>query len=162
VSAVFVAASSSLPQIMAVSDYKPRLVSDVFARGGERIGEYKYEVRKLVTIDKVPKQMIDAFLAIEDRQFYEHTGINYLAIARAMLTNLTSSRTQGASTITQQLAKQLFLSPERTYTRKNQRSIAREKVGREFIERRDSLFVPEPNLLWFGRKRCRCSGGYLF
>jgi penicillin-binding protein 1A len=148
VSAVFVAASSSLPQIMAVSDYKPRLVSDVFARGGERIGEYKYEVRKLVTIDKVPKQMIDAFLAIEDRQFYEHTGINYLAIARAMLTNLTSSRTQGASTITQQLAKQLFLSPERTYTRKIKEALLAKKLEENLSK--DEILYLYLNQIFFG------------
>lgn len=148
VSAVFVAASSSLPQIMAVSDYQPRLVSDVFARGGERIGEYKYEVRKLVTIDKVPKQMIDAFLAIEDRQFYEHTGINYLAIARAMLTNLTSSRTQGASTITQQLAKQLFLSPERTYTRKIKEALLAKKLEENLSK--DEILYLYLNQIFFG------------
>ncbi len=148
VSAVYVAASSSLPQIMAVSDYKPRLVSDVFARGGERIGEYKYEVRKLVTIDKVPKQMIEAFLAIEDRQFYEHTGINYLAIARAMMTNLTSSRTQGASTITQQLAKQLFLSPERTYTRKIKEALLAKKLEENLSK--DEILYLYLNQIFFG------------
>lgn len=148
VSAVFVAASSSLPQIMAVSDYKPRLVSDVFARGGERIGEYKYEVRKLVSIDKVPKQMIDAFLAIEDRQFYEHTGINYMAIIRAMVTNLTSSRTQGASTITQQLAKQLFLSPERTYTRKIKEALLAKKLEENLSK--DEILYLYLNQIFFG------------
>lgn len=148
VSALFVSISSSLPQIISVNDYKPRLVSDVFARGGERIGEYKYEVRKLVPIDKVPKQMIDAFLAIEDRQFYEHKGINYIAILRAAMTNLTSSRTQGASTITQQLAKQLFLSPERTYTRKIKEALLAKKLE-ENLSKEEILYL-YLNQIFFG------------
>lgn len=148
VAALFVSASSSLPQIISVNDYKPRLVSDVFARGGERIGEYKYEVRKLVSIDKVPKQMIDAFLAIEDRQFYEHKGINYAAILRAAITNLTSSRTQGASTITQQLAKQLFLSPERTYTRKIKEALLAKKLE-ENLSKEEILYL-YLNQIFFG------------
>jgi penicillin-binding protein 1A len=146
--ALFVSVSSSLPQIISVNDYKPRLVSDVFARGGERIGEYKYEVRKLVSIDKVPKQMIDAFLAIEDRQFYEHSGINYMAIVRAAFTNLTSSGTRGASTITQQLAKQLFLSPEKTYTRKIKEALLAKKLE-ENLSKEEILFL-YLNQIFFG------------
>ncbi len=148
VAALFVSASSSLPQIISVNDYKPRLVSDVFARGGERIGEYKYEVRKLVPIDKVPKQMIDAFLAIEDRQFYEHSGINYMAILRAAFSNLTSSGTRGASTITQQLAKQLFLSPEKTYTRKIKEALLAKKLE-ENLSKEEILYL-YLNQIFFG------------
>ncbi len=155
VAALFVSASSSLPQIISVNDYKPRLVSDVFARGGERIGEYKYEVRKLVPIDKVPKQMIDAFLAIEDRQFYEHSGINYMAILRAAFSNLTSSGTRGASTITQQLAKQLFLSPEKTYTRKIKEALLAKKLE-ENLSKEEILYL-YLNQIFFGSGQ-RCCG----
>ncbi|MDX9730323.1 MAG: PBP1A family penicillin-binding protein [Bdellovibrionales bacterium] len=147
--AVYVSISSSLPQILKVSDYKPLLVSDVYARGGEPLGEYFQEVRKLTPIDKVPKLLIDAFIAIEDRQFYEHKGLNYTAILRAFITNLTAGRTrQGASTITQQLAKQLFLSPEKSYSRKLREALLAKKL--EDALSKDEILYLYLNQIYFG------------
>lgn len=131
-----------------MSDYKPLLVSDVYARGGEKIGEYSRQIRTLVPIDKVPKQLIDAFLAIEDRQFYEHEGINYLAILRALVTNVTSGKTVGASTITQQLARQLFLSPEKTYTRKLKEALLAKKLEENLSK--DEILYLYLNQIYFG------------
>lgn len=147
--ALFVSLSSSLPQIIKVSDYKPLLVSEVYARGGEKIGEYSQQYRKLTPIEKIPQRLIEAFIAIEDRQFYEHEGINYIAIARAMLTNVASGRTkQGASTITQQLAKQLFLSPERTYTRKIREALLAKKLEENLSK--DEILYLYLNQIYFG------------
>jgi len=147
--AFFVSITSSLPQIIQVSDYKPLLVSDVYARGGEKLGEYFRENRKLAPIDTIPKMLIDAFLAIEDRQFYEHSGINYLAILRAVITNFTAGRSKsGASTITQQLAKQLFLSPEKTYTRKLREAILAKRLE-ENLSKDEILFL-YLNQIYFG------------
>lgn len=147
--ALYVSLSSSLPQIIQVSDYKPLLVSDVYARGGEKLGEYYQQVRKLTPIEKIPKRLIDAFIAIEDRQFYEHTGINYFAIARAFVTNLTAGRSRrGASTITQQLAKQLFLSPEKTYTRKLREALLAKKLEENLSK--DEILYLYLNQIYFG------------
>lgn len=111
--------SESLPQMIKVEDYKPLLVSEVYARGGEKIGEFTREKRILVPYDKMPKKLIQAFIAAEDDTFFEHGGINYLAIMRAFFVNLTSGeKRQGASTITQQVARSLLLSSEKTYIRK--------------------------------------------
>lgn len=149
VAALIVSINSSLPQIMNVSDYKPLLVSEVYARSGERLGDFSREIRKLTPIEKIPKRLIDAFVAIEDRQFFEHTGINYLAIARAALANFTSGRTkQGASTITQQLAKQLFLSPERTYTRKIKEALLAKRLE-ENLTKEEILYL-YLNQIYFG------------
>lgn len=148
-SALYVSITSSLPQIISVEDYKPLLVSDVYARGGEKIGDYSRQIRTLIPYEQIPQQLVYAFLAIEDRQFFEHGGINYLAILRAMLTNLTSGRTkQGASTITQQLAKQLFLSPERTYTRKLREAILAKRLE-ENLRKEDILYL-YLNQIYFG------------
>lgn len=147
--AIFASITGSLPQIIKVDDYKPLLVSDVYARGGEKLGEYFRENRTLTPIDKIPKKLIDAFLAIEDRQFYEHSGINYMAILRAMVTNFTAGRTKvGASTITQQLAKQLFLSPEKTYTRKVREILLAKKLEENLSK--DEILYLYLNQIYFG------------
>lgn len=117
--AIVKSVSSSLPQLITVEDYKPLLVSEVYDRNGKRIGEFLRERRTLLPFDKIPTQLINAFMAAEDDQFYQHKGINPQAIFRAALANLRAGRTvQGGSTITQQVAKTLLLSSEKTFTRK--------------------------------------------
>lgn len=112
-------AQSSLPQLITVKDYQPLLVSQVYDRNGKKIGEFFRERRTLVPYEKIPKNLINAFLAAEDDQFFEHKGINPQAIFRAALANLRAGRSvQGGSTITQQVAKTLMLSSEKTMTRK--------------------------------------------
>lgn len=119
VAIVLFSMAASLPQMIKLEDYKPLLVTEVYARGGEKIGEYFRENRTLIPYDKVPKRLIQAFLAAEDDQFFEHSGVNYIAIMRAFLINISKGeKRQGASTITQQVARGLLLSSEKTYTRK--------------------------------------------
>ena len=138
---LFVSASSNLPQIMKLEDYKPLLVSDVFARGGEKIGEFSRENRILVPFDKIPKLLVNCFLAAEDDTFYEHGGLNYLAILRATLANLRAGRTkQGASTITQQVAKSLLLTPERTLARKIKEALLSYKME-ENLSKQNILYL---------------------
>lgn len=119
IAALLVSMSASLPQMIKVEDYKPLLVSEVYARGGEKIGEYFRENRTLIAYDQVPQKLTQAFLAAEDDKFFEHGGVNYIAILRAFMINISSGeKRQGASTITQQVARGLLLSSEKTYTRK--------------------------------------------
>lgn len=114
-----VAVSSNLPKLITVQDYDPLLVTEVYARDGEKIGEFFRERRILIPYDKLPKQLINAFIAAEDSKFHEHKGLNFFAIFRAFLANIKEGRkVQGASTITQQVARSLLLSPEKTYVRK--------------------------------------------
>lgn len=119
IATVFVSLSSNLPNLITVEDYEPLLVSEVYARGGEKIGEFFREKRILVPYEKIPKNVINAFVAAEDAQFFEHHGINFTAILRAVIANVKAGRkVQGASTITQQVARSLLLTPEKSYVRK--------------------------------------------
>lgn len=116
--------SSDLPQLITVEDYSPKIVSEVFDRKGEKIGEYFREKRILVPFEKIPQQLIQSFVAAEDSSFFRHSGLNFVAIFRAFLANLKAGRrVQGASTITQQVARSLLLSSEKTYTRKIKEAI---------------------------------------
>lgn len=116
---IVVYVQSTLPQLITLEDYKPLLVSKVYDRNGKKIGEFFRERRQLLPHKDIPQQVINAFLAAEDDQFYKHKGINYLAIIRAQMANLKAGQTvQGGSTITQQVAKTLMLSNERTIVRK--------------------------------------------
>lgn len=110
----------NLPPLVTVEDYKPSLVSEVYASGGEKVGEfYREEVRLLVPYEDIPPLFVKAFLAAEDDSFFEHHGLNYIGIMRAIWVNLTSGRKkQGASTITQQAARTISLSLKKTYERK--------------------------------------------
>lgn len=110
---------SSLPQMITIKDYKPLLVTQVYDRNGKKAGEFFRERRTVIPYEKMPKQLIQAFLAAEDDQFFEHKGINVAAILRATIANIRAGKSvQGGSTITQQVAKTLMLSSEKTLTRK--------------------------------------------
>lgn len=116
---IYQSVKSTLPQLITVKDYEPLLVTQVYDRNNKKIGEFFRERRTLVPYDKIPKDLVHAFLAAEDDQFFQHKGINPQAIFRAALANLRAGRSvQGGSTITQQVAKTLLLSSEKTLTRK--------------------------------------------
>jgi penicillin-binding protein 1A len=108
----------NLPDISELSDYRPKLPLRVFSAEGTLIGEFGEERRHLTPIQDIPKVMKDAVLAIEDARFYEHGGVDYKGMARAALANLGRIKSQGASTITMQVARNAYLSTEKTYTRK--------------------------------------------
>jgi len=108
----------NLPDVSELSNYHPKLPLRVYTAEGRLIGEFGQERRTLVPIEQIPKVMKDAVLAIEDARFYEHNGIDYLGVLRAALANLAREKSQGASTITMQVARNVYLSSEKTYTRK--------------------------------------------
>jgi penicillin-binding protein 1A len=108
----------NLPDISDLSDYRPKLPLRVFTSDGVLIGEFGEERRSLVPIQEIPKVMKDAVLAIEDARFYQHGGVDYLGVIRAGLANVGRLKSQGASTITMQVARNVYLSSEKTYTRK--------------------------------------------
>ena len=108
----------NLPDISDLSDYRPKLPLRVFSAEGILIGEFGEERRSLTPIREIPKVMIDAVLAIEDARFFQHGGVDYKGVLRAALANLGQLKSQGASTITMQVARNVYLSTEKTYTRK--------------------------------------------
>ena len=108
----------NLPDISDLSDYRPKLPLRVFSAEGVLIGEFGEERRNLTPIAEIPKVMKDAVLAIEDSRFYSHGGVDYRGLLRAALANLGRVKSQGASTITMQVARNVYLSSEKTFTRK--------------------------------------------
>lgn len=141
---------STLPQMITVADYKPLLVSKVYDRNNLQIGEFFRERRVLVPYDQTPKHLINAFVAAEDDQFFSHTGINFLAIARATLANLRAGHTvQGGSTITQQTAKTFFLSNERTLIRKAKEALLAIELE-QHLSKEDILYL-YLNQIFFGQ-----------
>ena len=110
--------SPQLPDVSALSDYRPKLPLRVYTADGVLIGEFGEERRELVPIADMPKTLKDAVVAVEDARFYQHPGIDPKGLLRAVLANLRHGVHQGASTITQQVARNVYLSAERTLTRK--------------------------------------------
>ena len=108
----------NLPDVSQLSNYRPKLPLRVYTSEGTLMAEFGDERRNLTPINQVPKVMKDAVLAIEDARFYEHGGVDYLGVLRAALANLGREKAQGASTITMQVARNVYLSSEKTYTRK--------------------------------------------
>src|SRR3990170_4113405 len=109
----------NLPSLDTLTDYQPKVPLRVYTIEGELIGEFGEERRVLVDIKDVPAALTNAIIAAEDERFYQHAGIDYLGVARAAYANLlTGGRRQGASTITMQVARNFFLSSEKTLTRK--------------------------------------------
>jgi penicillin-binding protein 1A len=115
---------AQLPDLRVLDEYRPALPSVVVDRAGRPIGEFASERRQLVPLARLPRHVVQAFLAAEDQDFYEHSGIHLGAMGRALWANLRGGRiVQGGSTITQQLAKALFLGPERTLWRKAREAV---------------------------------------
>jgi penicillin-binding protein 1A len=108
----------NLPDVSDLSDYRPKLPLRVYSAEGVLIGEFGEERRNMTPINEIPKVMKDAVLAIEDARFYSHSGVDYKGMLRATLANLGRARSQGASTITMQVARNVYLSSEKTFTRK--------------------------------------------
>ena len=114
----------NLPSIDSLTDYRPKIPLRVYTADGVLIGEFGDERRAVVKIADVPMVMKQAILAAEDEHFYQHSGIDYLGVVRAAVNNLANGsffgggRRQGASTITQQIARNFFLSSEQSYIRK--------------------------------------------
>ena len=118
VGVAMVIAYPNLPDISDLEDYKPKLPLRVFTEDGQLMGEFGEERRNLTPIKEIPQVMKDAVLSIEDNRFYQHGGVDYLGILRAGIANLGRMKSQGASTITMQVARNVYLSSEKTYTRK--------------------------------------------
>jgi penicillin-binding protein 1A len=130
-----------LPSIENLKNYKPSTVTKIFSEEGEVIGEFFYEKREVVSLDRVPNYLIQAFLAGEDSRFFQHKGLDYLAILRALIRNIFSGEiVQGGSTITQQVVKSLLLSPEKKFARKIREAILAYRIEK-YLNKEEILFL---------------------
>lgn len=111
-------AYTRLPDISSLQDYRPKLPLRVFTSEGNLISEFGEERRIYLPFSETPKIMKDAILAVEDARFYEHHGVDYTGVLRAAIANFSRAKSQGASTITMQVARNVYLSSEKTLTRK--------------------------------------------
>lgn len=111
--------TTALPPLDSIVQYRAPLSTQIFAADGTLVGEFFYEKRYVVPFERIPAVVRNAFIAAEDDQFYQHRGIDLLGIVRALQSNLSAGgRVQGGSTITQQVVKQILLSPQKSYERK--------------------------------------------
>jgi penicillin-binding protein 1A len=108
----------NLPEISGLADYRPKLPLRVLSSDGVLLGEFGEERRIFTPIAQIPRVMQDAVLAIEDARFYRHDGVDYLGVVRAAVAQFNKAKSQGASTITMQVARNFYLSTEKTFTRK--------------------------------------------
>lgn len=140
---------SELPSIARLEDWQPSLVTKVYARDGRVIAEFASERREIVPLDRVPEEFLKSILATEDRAFYRHSGIN---IRRAVMVTLqfllTGSKEEGASTITMQLSRNLFLTPDKTVIRKFKEMILAHEIEQFYAK--DKILEMYVNQVYFG------------
>lgn len=143
---------NDLPQINTLKDYNPPMNSKILSKDNEVLLEIGTETREVVAFENIPKEIVDAFLAAEDDNFYHHEGIDYYGILRAFIVNLKEGRlVQGGSTITQQVAKSFLLTKERTISRKIKDLLLARKIEQKFSK--DEILFLYLNQVYLG-------GGY--
>lgn len=141
----------NLPSLEVLTDYRPKVPLRVYSAEGILIGEFGEERRSIVTIDEVPEVMKQAILAAEDERFYQHTGVDYQGVIRAAYSNLSSGgKRQGASTITMQVARNFFLSKEKTLTRKLYEALLAFKIEASLTK--DEILQLYINQIYLGQR----------
>ena len=140
----------NLPALDSLTDYRPKIPLRIYSADNMLIGEFGEERRNLVRIKDVPDVMKKAVLAIEDDRFYEHGGVDYIGIIRASLHNLSGGARQGASTITQQVARNFFLSSEQTLKRKLYEVLLAWKIEQNLTK--DQILEVYMNQIFLGQR----------
>ena len=148
--AIIVKYRLELPNIQSmVEDYKPQMATTIYDKNNNVVDVLEAESRDAVKLEDVSPYVKEAFLAIEDKKFYSHHGLHFKGIIRAVLTNfLKGKATQGGSSITQQLAKNAFLTPERTFARKVKEAILTYQIERTYTK--DEILERYLNEIYFG------------
>lgn len=140
----------NLPEIGGLMDYRPKLPMRVLSSDGVLLGEFGEERRNFVPLAQIPKVMQHAVLASEDARFYEHSGVDVKGVLRAGLAQFNRSRSQGASTITMQVARNFYLSTEKTYTRKIYEMLLAFKM--ESLLTKDQILEVYMNQIFLGQR----------
>jgi penicillin-binding protein 1A len=138
-----------LPDTKCLEDFSPPVVSRVFDKDGTLVGEFFIQKRVQISMGDIPREMVDATIAIEDRKFFRHWGVDIIGITRAIVQNIKAGRTvQGASTITQQLARNLFLTQERTVVRKLKEILLAIQIEKQYSK--DEILTMYFNQIYYG------------
>ena len=133
--------SKDLPRIATLADYRPPIITSVYSDDNRKIAEFFKERRIVISLDEMPLLLKQAFVAAEDSRFYKHKGIDFFSIIRAFFKNIEAGTiVQGGSTITQQVTKSFFLTPEKSYTRKIKEAILAYRIDRAF-KKEEILFL---------------------
>jgi penicillin-binding protein 1A len=141
----------NLPSLQALTEYQPKVPLRIYTAEGTLMGEFGEERRAVVSITEVPAQLKNAIIAAEDERFYQHAGIDYLGVLRAAYANLVAGgRRQGASTITMQVARNFFLSSEKTLTRKLYEALLAFKI--EHNLEKDQILELYINQIYLGQR----------
>lgn len=139
----------NLPKISSLKDYRPSIITTVYSDDKHKIAEFFKERRIVLPFSKIPKTLINAFVASEDARFFKHEGIDLASIVRAFFKNLEAGTIiQGGSTITQQVAKSFFLSPEKSYVRKVREAILAYRIDKAFTK--DEILFLYLNQIYLG------------
>jgi penicillin-binding protein 1A len=147
---VFALLYPTLPSLETLTDYQPKIPLRIVSAEGELLGEFGEERRAIVKIREVPEVMRQAILAAEDERFYQHGGVDYLSVLRAALANVTSGAQQGAGTITMQVARNFFLTRERTLTRKMREVLLAYKIENSLSK--DEILELYVNQIFLGQR----------
>src|SRR5450830_222334 len=140
-----------LPSLDVITDYRPKIPLRIYSADNVLLGEFGEEKRSLVKLDDIPANVKNAVLAIEDYRFYQHGGIDYIGIARALATDLVRGHaSQGASTITMQVARNLFLTREKTFSRKLYEALLANKI--EATLSKDQILEVYMNQIYLGQR----------
>ncbi|MCO4792648.1 MAG: PBP1A family penicillin-binding protein [Bacteriovoracaceae bacterium] len=133
--------SFGLPKISSLADYNPPVSSQILSKDGTVLADIGKEKREIATMEEIPAKVVDAFLSAEDDKFYEHKGVDYMGVLRALVVNIRAGRVvQGGSTITQQVAKSLLLSRERSIARKIKDFLLAQRIEEKF-SKEEILFL---------------------
>ena len=140
----------NLPDVSDLADYRPKLPLRIYSSEGALLGEFGEERRNLTPIGEIPTAVKDAVLAIEDARFFQHGGVDYKGMMRAVLANLGRVKSQGASTITMQVARNVYLSSEKTFTRKIYEILLTFKL--EHLLTKDQILEIYMNQIYLGNR----------
>src|SRR6266478_7503651 len=140
----------TLPSLETLTDYQPKIPLRIVSAEGDLLGEFGEERRAIISIADVPDVMKRAILAAEDERFYQHGGVDYISVLRAALTNVASGSQQGAGTITMQVARNFFLTRERTLTRKLREVLLAYKIEANLSK--DQILELYVNQIFLGRR----------
>jgi penicillin-binding protein 1A len=146
---IFLAYESDLPQVSSLEDFQPNIITEVYTADAKLLGEFAIERRVVVSFKDIPPHLRNAVVAVEDADFWKHIGINPWRVPGAALANLrTGRRGQGSSTLTMQLSRLLFLTPEKTYERKIKEVILAFQIEKSFTK--EEIFTLYCNQVYFG------------
>ncbi len=138
-----------LPRISSLEDYRPPIITTVYSDDNRKVAEFFKERRIVVPLSEMPTMLISAFVAAEDARFFKHEGVDLFSIARAFLKNIKAGTIiQGGSTITQQVAKSFFLSPQKSYARKVREAIIAYRIDKAFTK--DEILFLYLNQIYLG------------